>query len=98
MIIVTGGFVAKEGSLADALRISLEHVRRSREEDGCLSHDVHQHAEAPSRLVFVERWRDKEALAAHFALPASRAFVRAVAALAVDAPTISIYQATEIAG
>jgi quinol monooxygenase YgiN len=94
MILVTGSFIAREGRLPDALALSLEHVRRSRQEIGCLSHAVHQDAENVSRLVFIEEWSDQEALSAHFAVPASREFVRAVRALAVDAPTISIFTVT----
>ena len=96
MILVTGGFVAKESCLAEALELSLEHVRRSRREPGCLAHAVHQDAEHPSHLVFVEQWEDRAALAAHFAVPASREFVRSIARLAVAAPTISIYEATRV--
>jgi quinol monooxygenase YgiN len=32
----------------------------------------------PLRLVFVEQWADRAALSAHFAVPASRDFVRAL--------------------
>jgi len=98
MILVTGSFVASEGRLADALALSLEHVRRSRAESGCISHAVHQDAEDPSRLVFVEEWSDRKALAAHFAVPASRAFAKAVGELAVEAPVINVFEATRVSG
>ncbi len=94
MVLVTGSFIAKEGRLADALTLSLEHVRRSRTENGCIAHAVHQDAENPSRLVFVEEWSDRTALAAHFAVPASRVFVKAVNEIAIEAPKIDIFDAT----
>jgi len=93
MILVTGSFLAREGRLADAISLSLEHVRRSRTESGCIAHSVHQDVENPSRLVFVEEWADRAALAAHFAVPASRAFVKAIGELAAEAPTIAVYEA-----
>jgi quinol monooxygenase YgiN len=96
MILVTGGFVAKEGCLAQALTLSLEHVQRSRLEVGCISHAVHQDAENPAHLVFVEQWADRAALAAHFAVPASRAFVKTAAGLAVTAPEICVYDAARV--
>lgn len=96
MILVTGSFVAKDGRLAEALVLSLDHVGRSRLEVGCIAHAVHQDVENPSRLVFVERWEDMAALAAHFAVPASRAFARAVAELAVNDPDLSIFEVTQI--
>jgi quinol monooxygenase YgiN len=92
MIIVTGSFVAKDGRLDEALALSLEHVRRSRTEPGCLSHAVHADVENPSRLVFVEEWADFAALTAHFAVPESRGFAKAVAALSSEPPVMSIFE------
>ena len=98
MIIVTGSFVAKEGRLTDALALSLEHVRRSRAENGCISHAVHQDTENPSRLVFFEEWSDQAALAAHFSVPASRAFARAINELAIEAPKLDVFEANRVNG
>ena len=93
MIIVTGSILAKPGHDEALLAASLEHVRRSRTEPGCIAHAVHRDAENPLRLVFVEEWADREALLAHFAVPASRAFVKAAAAFAASAPAMQIYEA-----
>jgi quinol monooxygenase YgiN len=42
-------------------------------------------------LFFFEQWADREALDAHFAVPASGAFVNAASKLAVDSPTLEIF-------
>jgi quinol monooxygenase YgiN len=94
MIIVTGSVQARPDRLADVLSESLEHVHRSRSEPGCLLHTVHQDVEDPLRVVFVEHWQDLDALRAHFAVPASGAFVNALTDLVTAAPTIEIYDAT----
>ena len=52
--------------------------------------------ETPLRLVFIEQWADRAALQAHFAVPASRNFVRALQPLAAAATTIEIYDATRL--
>jgi quinol monooxygenase YgiN len=96
MIIVTGSILAQAGRLDELLACSLEHVRRSRSEAGCLAHAVHRDAENPLRLVFLEEWADRDALVAHFALPASRAFVKAAGALAAAPPTLKIYEAVAV--
>jgi quinol monooxygenase YgiN len=96
MILVTGSIVARDDRLADALALSIEHVHRSRKEPGCIAHAVHQDAENPRRLVFVEQWADRAAIATHFALPASRVFAAAVAALATETPSMTIYDATPV--
>jgi quinol monooxygenase YgiN len=79
-------------------RLILEHVHRSRTEPGCISHSVHVDCENPLRLVFIEQWADRAALTAHFAVPASRNFVRALGPLAAGVPTIDIYDATKLEG
>ncbi|MEQ1510130.1 MAG: putative quinol monooxygenase [Sphingopyxis sp.] len=96
MILVTGSIEGSAATIDELLAISLDHVRRSRAEPGCVSHDVHRHAEDANRLVFVEQWADMAALKAHFAVPESGAFVRAMAALAAGPPSITIYEASEV--
>jgi len=96
MIIVTGSVTARQDSFEEVRRLSLEHVRRSRQEPGCISHAVHVDGENPLRLVFFEQWADRAALAAHFAVPASRDFVRSLQALAAAATTIELYDATRV--
>jgi quinol monooxygenase YgiN len=96
MIVVTGSVIARQETLDEILRLSLEHVHRSRSEPGCLSHAVHIDCENPLRLVFVERWADRDALLAHFAVPASREFVKALQPLAAAATTIEIYDARQL--
>jgi quinol monooxygenase YgiN len=96
MILVTGSVTAREDSLGEVRRLSLEHVHRSRQEPGCLSHAVHIDCENPLRLVFIEQWTDRAALLAHFAVPASRNFVRALQPLAASAATIEMYDAARV--
>ncbi|GAC1607701.1 MAG: hypothetical protein NVS3B26_01870 [Mycobacteriales bacterium] len=94
MILVTGSITSMPGAYDVVMRLSLEHVHRSRLEPGCLSHAVHIDAEEPLRLVFVERWANQDALHAHFGVPASREFVEAVGPLAAGPPTLEIYDVT----
>ena len=96
MIVITGGAKIHPEHRAEALRLGIEHSARSRAEPGCLAHNCHVDAEDPDRLVFVEEWADMAAVQVHFAVPESGAFVRALGAIAVGAPTIRIYDATEI--
>lgn len=93
MILVTGSILARPDSLDQVLAMSLDHVRRSRAEPGCVSHAVHQDVENPLRLVFVERWADRVSLMAHFGVPDSRAFARAAGALSAQPPTVEVYEA-----
>lgn len=96
MIIVLGSVTVQPGRLDEALALSRQHVARSRTEPGCESHAVHQDTDDPQRLVFVERWADRAALAAHFRVPQSRAFVQALSALASAPPELQVYEATPV--
>jgi quinol monooxygenase YgiN/catechol 2,3-dioxygenase-like lactoylglutathione lyase family enzyme len=91
VIIVTGSVVVRPDAVDEALAVSLEHVYRSRTEPGCLLHSVHRDAEDPNRLVFLERWRDRKALDAHFRVPASGEFVERLSELAVHTPTMEVF-------
>lgn len=92
MIIVTGTVLTSLETLDEALALSLDHVRRSRLEPGCISHAVQRDVEEPLRLVFFEEWSDREALAAHRAVPEVREFSRAIAKLAAEKTTLHVYE------
>lgn len=93
MILVTASVLARAETADEVARLSVEHCRRSRDEAGCLAHAVHRDVEEPLRFVFVERWVDQAALAAHAHVPEVRAFVRALRDLAAEPPAMMVYEA-----
>lgn len=93
VLLVTGSIRARPDTIDRLLEISLEHVRRSRLEAGCLLHSVHRDVEDPLRLVFLEHWADADALRTHFGVPASNEFVTEATALADGSAEIAIYDA-----
>lgn len=96
MIIVTGTVTARPDTIAEMTRVALEHVHRSRGEPGCISHEVALDPENRLRLIFLERWADRAALAAHFAVPESRAMFKRLRALAADPGGMQVYEAEKI--
>lgn len=56
------GTVAAKPDVVDAMKAM---VAASRAEDGCLTYTFAQDMSDPDVLVIYERWRDREALAAH---------------------------------
>jgi quinol monooxygenase YgiN len=97
MVLVTGAIQARLDTLDELRRLSLEHVARSRAEPGCLEHGVAIDANDGLRLVFFERWADRESLLAHFKVPASREFAAHAARLAARPPELAAYDASEMA-
>ena len=94
MIIVTGSVVARPDTDDAIEQLSIEHVRRSRTEPGCLLHSVHRDVENEHRFVFIEHWASLDDLHRHFAVPESGRFVTAVTELAAGPPTIEVFDAT----
>ena len=96
MILITGSAQARPETLQEMLKVSIEHVHRSRLEPGCIFHALSQDAEDPLRLVFVEKWADQAAIEAHFAVPASRAFAKALYKLAAQPPQMEVFEAQAV--
>jgi len=96
LIIVTGSAIAREDYVEDMRNLAIDHVRRSRSEPGCISHEVSNDAENPRRFVFVERWSDMAALQAHFRVEASRVFAQDLGRMAEGPPEMTIYTADPV--
>lgn len=96
MILITGHVILTSEHRERMIALGAEHSARSRSEAGCLAHNCHIDVENPDRLMFVEEWESVDAVRAHFALPASRAFVAEMRALSPAPPVIRIYAADDI--
>ncbi|CAM3113591.1 hypothetical protein SPAN111604_04340 [Sphingomonas antarctica] len=98
MIIVTGALVAEPGKFDRALAAAQAHTRASREEPGCISHDVFPDPEHPDRLFFYERWDSMDALKVHFGVTEARGFSASLTGVAKPDPAhrLSIYETTEV--
>ena len=96
MILITGQVIKTPKNTARMIALGAEHSARSRGEAGCLAHHCHVDVEQPDRLVFVEEWESIDAVRAHFAVPASAAFVAEMRALSPQPPVIRIYAAEDI--
>ena len=97
MILITGHIIVRPEHRNRALELGVEHSQRSRTEPGCIAHNCHIDAEDENRIVFVEEWTDMAAVKAHFAVPESGAFVRALSAMGDAAPVMRIFNAEMIA-
>ncbi len=97
MIIVYGHVTAKPDTIAEMTKVAREHVARSRDEPGCVSHEVTIDSANPLRLVFIERWEDKAALDTHFSVKENRAAFQKMRALAADPGRMQVFEAEKIA-
>ena len=67
----------KEGALPAVLEAARPCIEATRREEGCLHYDLHQSLTEPEKLVFVEKWENRKALADHFREPHLIAFRKA---------------------
>ncbi|MEL6505609.1 MAG: putative quinol monooxygenase [Pseudomonadota bacterium] len=69
MIYVIAELTFRPGTLADVMEEAQTCIAETRKEDGCIAYDVFQSKTDQNQMVFVERWRDRAALDAHFKTP-----------------------------
>lgn len=104
MILITGHVILAPAHRERMIALGVEHSARSRAEAGCLAHNCHtdivprqaRDGSAYECLVFVEERESIDAVRAHFAVPASGAFVAEMRALSPQPPAIRIYTAEDV--
>ena len=69
MIYVIVELRLKPGTAEKAIAAARASVAETVKEQGCISYDMHQSVTDPSRLMLVERWESREALARHMETP-----------------------------
>jgi quinol monooxygenase YgiN len=74
---------ADKGDEVAALAAPL--IDATRKEEGCVSDDLYRKVAGPDTVVFVETWKSRAALDAHFAEPHLKAFQTAAASLLASA-------------
>ena len=92
-IVVVGSFTAKPGKEQEALEAFRALVAPTHAESGCILYALHQGADDPRRLAFVERWRSREELDAHLASPHVQDLLARVDELFSDGGDIVVYNA-----
>src|ERR1700684_459384 len=92
-VVVVGSFTARPGREADALEAFQALLEPTHGEEGCILYALHQGAEDPRRLAFVERWSSPELLQAHLASPHIQAVLERAEELFSDGGDIVVYEA-----
>lgn len=96
MIIVMGHATLAPGEI-DRLSAEMEaQISATRAEDGCLHYGFARDVLAPDTLIITERWRDNDAIAAHFASPHMAAFNAALASAKVLEVSVKAYDNGEV--
>lgn len=95
MIIVMGTFRIPAANLAAALPLAEKVVTATRAEDGCIAYSYAQDLFDPGLIHVSEKWRDREALAAHFKAAHMQAWIAERASLDLSDRDIRVFETDE---
>jgi quinol monooxygenase YgiN len=90
VIVVTGRVQIPAERREEFLAVASEMCAASRQDDGCIGYRVYGDLEQPGRYVFIEEWRDDEALQGHFAMPHTGRFMAALVPM-LGAPADALF-------
>jgi quinol monooxygenase YgiN len=91
MIVVTALAQTDDARRAQAIEVAQTLAAASRAEAGNIGYRICQDTEDPNTIVFVEEWRDEEALQSHFTTPHIATFRAAVAGLVTGPPDVKFH-------
>ncbi len=91
MIIITGRVIVADANRDAFLELANTQITNSLTEPGCLGYACHEDIRERGAFVFVERWRDPEAVAIHFAKDYCLAFMEGAKKLTTGDTEIEIH-------
>ncbi len=91
MIVVVGRVRSDADRRTGLIGVALAVARASREEDGCLGYRFYEDTEVENDFVFVEEWKDEEALQRHFRTAHIADFMRSVPATLLAPPEVKFH-------
>lgn len=92
-VVVVGAFTALPGKEAEALATLRSLIAFTHQEDGCVLYALHEGADDPAKLAFIERWATRAALDAHLASSTVQEALTRVPELFGDKAEITVYNA-----
>ena len=96
MIIVNGRLETSAENIAHLKDAIAAMEIASRAEDGCDDYTFSVELNDPNVIRITEKWRDMEALAAHFASPHMATFQKAMRERPASGGGVSFFEATEV--
>lgn len=92
MLIIAGTIDVDPDQMDDFLRASIDMMRATHEEPGCLAYSFTVDQLVLGRIQLFEKWESNEDLAAHFEAPHMAVFQQRTGALTIMARDILKYQ------
>jgi quinol monooxygenase YgiN len=96
MIIVEGWIKVAEGEMTRMKTPIMRAVAETLKEDGCLHYSMALDIIDNNLIRISERWRDEDALAAHFGAPHMVEFAKLLGKIKRDGADVRAYSAEEV--
>ncbi len=93
MIIIEGSVKIPEGAWEGARPVMEKMILASRAEAGCIEYAYCHDLLDPNVMRIIERWKSREALAEHFAMPHMAEFRAALATIGPTDFSVRMYEA-----
>ena len=88
MIYVLATLTIKPEARAEFITAALACIRETRKEAGNIAYDLHESVTDPAKAVFIEQWKDMDALVPHRTAEHVKAFSRVAARCVAGPPKI----------
>ena len=95
MIVILGTVKLWSDKLEGARPAMLKMIEASRAESGCIAYSYARDLVDPETIHVVEKWRDREALEAHFATPHMAEWRGVMGALGLTGRDLRVFETDE---
>lgn len=85
----------KKGEEKGFLEAAKPCIKATRKEKGCVAYELHQDLEDPTKFVFFEKWKNPEALAAHFKEEHLKKLAGTLHKVIEGKPTFAVYKVAD---
>ncbi len=92
MIVVVGRAQTDPEKRAQLLEVAHKVASASRQEEGCVEYRVFEDTEQPNNFLFIEEWKDEDALQQHFATSHIAEFMQAILGTIVAPPDVRFHE------
>jgi quinol monooxygenase YgiN len=96
MITVIAKLTVQEGKADETIAALKGLMKKVATEEGTLLYSMNRKSSDPNTIVIVERYKDKQALAAHSATPHFKEFSAKLAAVLAGKPDIAVMDELEV--
>jgi quinol monooxygenase YgiN len=90
--VVVGKFMAKPEKQAELIQLAQGMFEPSRAEPGCISYEFYEDTQGDHTFVFVESWKNQEALDQHFQTAYFKRFMAQFSDMIIGKPVIKVFE------